>query len=271
MENKDNKPNNETKTEETPKTETSNANTCCSNLFATYDAEGRKKPSILVYAILGVLLIGGVGIATSNNEAQRELIKNTNEQAIQYQKETDVLQTRMALKNRSKDSKKIEQVAEKESMVQKMQVMEQAHSAQMEQAQKEFDNLKNAYSQKLNQIVKTMQKEQEAKEQEVPNPELNFQLRGLSNIRVQFNNAKDVSYIEIIQPENAKSYNSSKQNKEWKNKDYQKSWENCDPKPQCEMPTTKKEYKTPNSESCGDKWNYEPNPNSMPTSSCGAN
>jgi hypothetical protein len=61
---------------------------------------------------------------------------------------------------------------------------------------------------KLNEVIGNLKAEHAAQAQEISNPELNFQLQGVSNVRVQFNRAKDISYIEIIQPDEKKSWKS---------------------------------------------------------------
>lgn len=253
--------------------EHSNKKDCCS-VFATYNEQGQKKPSSLVYAILGVVLIGGIGIVTSNKENQRELVKNTNEQAFQLQKESDLIQAQVAKRNKTQKSNKVAETSQEQSVISKMKEMQDAHNKQMQQAQKTFEALKISYAQKLNEVVKTMESQQEAKQQDIPNPELNFQLRGLSNIRVQFNNKKDISYLEIIQPEDCKSYGDKKKDKSnyYPKKDKgcddkgNKNWGDCKPmqKMDCEtskcypMPVNQKEYKNYNKWDCESKWDSKP-------------
>lgn len=270
MENNDNKKNKVETENQNPKDES-----LCS-VFATYDEAGRKKPSILAYAILAVMIIGGIGIISSTKSAQKELINNTNEQTLQLQKEAEMLKTKAAIKNNSLKANKTNE--EKEIvMISKIKEMQEAHSKQMQQAMKAFESLKASYSQKLNEVVSNMKAEQEAKEhakeQEVPNPELNFQLRGLSNIKVQFNKTKDISYIEIIQPDGKKAWDGNKNtNTEtsdnsncYPKKDAacddkeDKSWGDCGvnkcyPTP---MPMTQGEYKNSNNWDCESKYDSE--------------
>lgn len=269
MENNDNKKDN-------GETENQNAKDegLCS-AFTTYDEQGKKKPSVLVYAILGVLLIAGIGIISSTKADQNELIKNTNEQTVQLQREAEMLKTKAALKNNSLKTNKTNE--EKEMMmVNKIKEMQDAHNKQMQQATKAFEDLKASYSQQLTQVVSNIRAQQQAKEQEVPNPELNFQLRGLSNIKVQFNKTKDISYIEVIQPEGKKAWDGNKTtNPEtsdnsdcYPKKDAtcddkgKKSWGDCGvskcyPMPMT-MPMTQGAYKNSNNWDCESKYDSEP-------------
>jgi acetolactate synthase regulatory subunit len=272
MENTENKPNNDSNSE-------NSKDTGCCSIFSTTNEDGKKRPSALLWAILVVILIGIVGMVTSNKESQNQLIKNTNEQAFQSQREADVLQTQIALRNKAKDTKNVSKAGGKDTSEEKIKVMQAMHNKQLEQAQKAFDDLKAAYANKLAEVVKTMQAEQEAKELDVPNPELNFKLRGVSNIRVQFNKVKDISSIEIVQPENCKSYGDKKKKnwdcypkkeKAYDNKYYKKGWGDCKPSPtdkcgksKCyPMPQAQKEYKKYKQWDC--------KPMNKPTQNCGS-
>jgi hypothetical protein len=267
---------------------------CCSTLF-TKDDQGNKKLSLLSWSILLVLLIGAIGIISSKKQDEKELVKNTNELATQLQKESNVLQAKAKMKYKAQEAQKNNELQQEEAVAQQIKEMQEAHNKQMLQAQKAFENLKSAYSQKLNQVVKDMKTQQEAKEEEVPNPELNFQLRGLSNIRVQFNKHKDISYIEIIQPEKScwdskkekggKGDNGSwqKKYKGCEEKEYKKdcpqpkSWNDCKPKSKCDpykqkgydMPTPQNQYNKswdckPMKSDCEKKWDSKPTPNKTP-------
>jgi len=273
--------NNENKTNSgAPEVQTPEEKSCCTATLFTKDEHGNKKLSLLSWSILLVLLIGTIGIISSNRDNQKKLVTNTNEVAVQLQRESDVLQAQARLKAKaqaqaqaqaqakSQKETKVSSANDEKAIVNKINELQNKHNRQMEQAQKAFDSLKSAYAQKLNEVVKDMQAQQEAKDQEVHNPELNFQLRGLSNVKVQFNNTKDISYIEIIQPENCKSYKNKdkdksscypKKEKGWEDKG-NKSWGNCKPmsKWDCEkskcapMPMEQKEYKNYN------KWDCKP-------------
>lgn len=206
MENTDNKPHSEEKPSETPQTPS-----CCSVLFSSRE-DGSRKPSPLLWAILVVIVIGVLGIASSSKADHKKADRKA--QAVTAQLQKPPADTKSAAPASLKDKIQKESLAAQanrdEAIVKKMQAMQDAHSQQMEQAHKAFEVLKSAYAKKLNETVDAMKAEQAIQAQEVPNPELNFQLRGVSNVRVQFNRAKDISYIEIIQPDGQKSWNSKK-------------------------------------------------------------
>jgi len=211
MENTDNKPHKE----ESP-AETTQTRNCCSILFTSRE-DGSKKPSPLLWGILAVFVIGLLGIASSGKGDQKKADIKSHSQTAQLQKPAT-------------------QVSDKEVSAKKMEALQEAHHKQMEQAHKAFEVLKSAYAKKLNETIDAMKAEQAIQAQEAPNPELNFQLRGVSNVRVQFNKAKDISYIEIIQPDGKKSWESQK-GKEPTTNSYQpkkvkegNKYDKCEPK-----------------------------------------
>lgn len=204
MENTDNKPNNEA-----PANETCKENSCCSSSLFSTGEDGKKKISCLVWAILLVVLIGVIGVASSSKKTKEEYISNTKKQASQLRYETDVLKAQAAQKykakqtaqEQAKEAAQAQIVNKEQELTNKLQALQTQHAQELKQVQKAFETLRASYNQKLNSTIESFKAQEKAREEQVPNPELNFQLRGLSNVRVQFNKNKDISYIEIIQPE----------------------------------------------------------------------
>jgi hypothetical protein len=204
MENTDNKPHNEENTNTTPQ-----AGTCCSSLFSSRE-DGSKKPSPLLWAILAVIVIGLLGIASSGKAEQKKADKKSHALTAQLQKSHTEAKSPVAASPQVKIQKEnmTTQASKEEATAKKIEGMQEAHRQQMEQAQKAFEILKLAYEKKLNEVVDNLKAEHAAQAQEISNPELNFQLQGVSNVRVQFNKAKDISSIEIIQPGEKKAWKS---------------------------------------------------------------
>jgi hypothetical protein len=225
MENTENTQNNPGST---PNSKTSEEKSCCTSTLFSKDEYGNKKLSLLSWSILLVLLIGAIGIISSNRDNQRKLVQNTDEEAVQLQRQADVLKDKAFLKSKSQVACETKELQKEEDIDNRIKQLQAAHNKQLQEVQKAFEGLRASYAQKLNAAVETLKAEQEAKEADVPNPELNFQLRGLSNVRVEFTKSKDISYIEIIQPEN---YRYNKDKKSWKSewKPKKESLENnCD-------------------------------------------
>jgi hypothetical protein len=207
MENTDNKPQNEENPNATPQ-----ASSCCSSLFSSRE-DGSKKPSPLLWAILAVIVIGLLGIASSGKSDRKSA-----------DRKADALTTQLHKPNTGAKSSAptSPQVGKEEATLKKMEAMQEAHRQQMEQAKKAFEGLKASYVQKLNETVDSLKAEHAAQTQEIANPELNFQLQGVSNVRVLFNKAKDISYIEIIQPGGKKSWKSQEAKESTTNKYFPK-------------------------------------------------
>lgn len=260
MENSDNKPHNEEDPNATPQ-----ARSCCSPLFSSRE-DGSKKPSPLLWAILAVIVIGLLGIASSGKADQKKTDRKAPALTAQLQTPNKAAKSSAQPSPQDKTQKEnlTHQVKKEEATSQKMKAIQEEHRQQMEQAQKAFEILKSAYAKKLTETVDSLKAEHAAQFQEIPNPELNFQLRGVSNVRVQFNKAKDISYIEIIQPDGKKSWNSQNDKEPATNSSSPKKvkeenkYDKCKPK-NAGACATAKCYEAPNWDKKSDQSNWNCN------------